>query len=730
MTRIITLAVLLSISFIHLHSESSGLSGKLAALPEALPQGETPEKDWLIDGESFVSTVGRTPDGKGIVLTNGLVSRIFRVLPNLSTIDIYNNMTSDAMLRTACSEGSVTIDGKDYRLGGLSGHQERGYMLYEWLDEMSPVPDSFQVVDFRVSELARRMEWNPKRWALVKEWNPKGKELTFILEGPAGLQDVKVELHYEIYDGAPIIGKWMILRNEGVSPIMLDKFTLEDLAFVEYESDVENVPASSANLVHVESDWAQVSCGTTFWEADRDYTSQVNYSLSTPCLLKVRLPNNGPAQQVLSGSTFESFRNWMMPFDTQERERKGLFVRHFKRILAPWTTENPIFMHLTSTKPEDVRTAVDQCVETGYEMIILSFGSGLDMEDESPENIARFKEYVDYAHSRGIEIGGYSLLASRKISDEVDVINPRTGKTGGMTFGTSPCLSSEWGHEYFRKIRSFFEKTGMDVFEHDGSYSGDPCASTSHAFHNGLEDSQWTQRSMLEDLYKWMRATGIYMNVPDMGTMLIGSSKCGIGYREVNWSLPRARQIILGRQNIYDGTWKRNPTDGWTFVPLVQYHGGGAAATLEPLDEHLDSYKAHMIQNYGSGVQACYRGFRLYDTERTKEAVKEVISWYKEHRDILCSDVIHLRRPDGRDWDGIMHVNPNLVEKGFAMLYNPTSEDITRTITLPLYYTGLDRKARISQDGGRARRIRIGRDYSVKVKVTIPANGHTWLSIR
>ena len=98
MTRIITLAVLLSISFIHLHSESSGLSGKLAALPEALPQGETPEKDWLIDGESFVSTVGRTPDGKGIVLTNGLVSRIFRVLPNLSTIDIYNVPDMGTML--------------------------------------------------------------------------------------------------------------------------------------------------------------------------------------------------------------------------------------------------------------------------------------------------------------------------------------------------------------------------------------------------------------------------------------------------------------------------------------------------------------------------------------------------------------------------------------------------------------------------------------------------------
>ncbi len=687
-------------------------------------------QDWLLDGSGYVSTIVKTPDGMGIMMTNGLISREFRVSPGLSTINISNLMTGDSMLRTACSEGTLTIDGKDYPLGGLSGVEERGYMLPEWIDGMRPLENSFRVVDWTVTDLKPRMEWNRKRWALVKEWNPTGKELTINLEGPGDLKGVKVDLHYEIYDGAPIIGKWLIVKNETGRAIMLDKFTLEELAFVEYESDVDHVPASSAGSIHVESDWAQVSCGTTFWGTDPKYTSQVNYGLQTQCFLTVKLPNDGPAQEIPSGERFESFRNWLMPFDSQERERKGLFLRHFKRILAPWTTENPIFLHLTSTKLEDVKTAIEQCVETGYEMIILSFGSGLDMEDESEENISKFKEYVDLAHSKGIEIGGYSLLASRWISDEVDVINPRTGKRGGMTFGSSPCLSSEWGHEYFRKIQSFFEKTGMDVFEHDGSYSGDPCASTSHAFHKGLEDSQWNQRKMLENLYKWMRAKGIYMNVPDMGTMLIGSSKCGVGYREDNWSLPRDRQIILGRQNIFDGTWKRNSGDGWTFTPLVQYHGGGAAATLEPLDKHLDAYKAHMIQNYGSGVQSCYRGFRLYDTERTKEAVKEVISWYKEHRDILNSDIIHLRRPDGKDWDGIMHVNPGLEEKGFAMLYNPTNKEITRVIKLPLYYTGLTRKAKISQDGGKARKYRLKRDYSVEVEVTIPASGHTCLEIR
>ena len=55
------------------------------------------------------------------------------------------------------------------------------------------------------------------------------------------------------------------------------------------------------------------------------------------------------------------------------------------------------------------------------------------------------------------------------------------------------------------------------------------------------------------------------------------------------------------------------------FVPLVQYHGGGADATLEPLSEHLDSYGAHLAQNFASGVQACYRGPRLYDTDETEK---------------------------------------------------------------------------------------------------------------
>ena len=203
-----------------------------------------------------------------------------------------------------------------------------------------------------------------------------------------------------------------------------------------------------------------------------------------------------------------------------------------------------------------------------------------------------------------------------------------------------------------------------------------------------------------------------------------------MGYREVNWSLPRERQVLLARQNIYDGTWNKTPSMGWMFVPLVQYHGGGVAATLEPLREHLDFYGQHLMQNFSSGVQACYRGPRLYDSEETRAVVKKWVDFYKKHREILESDVIHLRRPDGRDWDGLLHVNPGLEEKGLAVIHNPLAEPLTRTIRLPLYYTGLAEWATIQIGDGPARRYPIGRDNSVAVEIQVPAGGAVFIAVK
>ena len=108
--------------------------------------------------------------------------------------------------------------------------------------------------------------------------------------------------------------------------------------------------------------------------------------------------------------------------------------RRMYRTLAPWVTENPLILHVVSTDPIVVQRAIDQAAECGFEMVSLSFGSGLDMEDGRPSNHERFRALTEYAESRGIRLGGYSLLASRRIQPDGDnAINVETGEPGGQT---------------------------------------------------------------------------------------------------------------------------------------------------------------------------------------------------------------------------------------------------------------------------------------------------------
>lgn len=695
---------------------------------------EVRELDWLVTLVKMPATVEKSGDGREIVLSNGLVRRTLRLRPNAGTVAFDNLMTGASIIRGVKPEAVVEIDGRRFNVGGLIGQIEYGYLRPEWVDSFTSDPNAFAFVDYEVGQTEARFPWNRKRDSADPPWPAPGVSLRLRFMSPQGTLDgTTVTICYEMYQGIPLLAKWLEVHNGSDKAVKLNAFTSEILAAVECESLVNEPNCWEYPNIHVESNYAfhgddpRTANVTTHWVPDPQYATQVNYVRRTPVLLESR-PPLGPDVTIEPGQTFESFRTFELVHDGTERERKGLAVRRMYRTIAPWVTENPILMHVRHADPKSVRLAVDQCAEVGFEMVIMTFGSGFDMENTDPVYMDQIKELVDYAHSKGIELGGYSLLASRRINDKQDVINPKTGKPGGAIFGNSPCLGSEWGREYFRRLTTFVEHTGIDVIEHDGSYPGDVCASTLHPGHSGLNDSQWKQWKVISDFYKWCRARGVYLNVPDW-YFLSGSTKSAMGYREVNWSLPRERQILLGRQNIFDGTWCKTPSMGWMFVPLTEYQGGGAAATLEPLCEHLDAYGAHLAQNFGSGVQACYRGPRLYDTQETKALVKSRVDFYREHRAILNSDIIHVRRPDGRDIDCILHVNPDLKTRGLAMIYNPLSRPVTRELRLPLYYTGLTRTARIRREEGKPKTYKLDRQYNVTVSLTVPAQGHTWLTI-
>jgi hypothetical protein len=73
--------------------------------------------------------------------------------------------------------------------------------------------------------------------------------------------------------------------------------------------------------------------------------------------------------------------------------------------------------------------------------------------------------------------------------------------------------------------------------------------------------------------------------------------------------------------------------------------------------------------------------------------VKQQVSWYKQHRDILESDLIHGRRPDASGLDWCLHVNPQLTTQGMLVVYNPTSGQLRERLKVPMHYTGLRERA-------------------------------------
>jgi hypothetical protein len=694
--------------------------------------------DWLIDPSPYRAQVQTNADGRELKLSNGLLARTFRLTPNAATVGLDNLITGEALLRGVKPEATLEIDGVRYEVGGLKGQPNYAFLRPEWIEQLRADPAAFRFVGLEIGKPRERLAWKRARHhAPDVKWPPAGVHLRMDYDLPAGTNEpasraIRASVHYELYDGLPCYSKWLTISNGTSKAIRVDRFSSEILAVVERVAEVDELTAGrqSPNL-HVETDMAfggMMAAGANRrsyrWLTDPDFHTQVNYEKKTPCLLEIG-PDLGPAQVVAPGGTFESFRAWVLPHEDFDRERSGLAVRRMYRVIAPWATENPLMMHVRSADERTVTNAINQCAEVGFEMVILSFGSGFDLENEKPEVLARARRYADYARARGIEIGSYSLLASRRVGGGNDVVMP-PGQS--PTFGNSPCLVSTWGTNYFRRLYEFHRDSGFTLLEHDGSYPGDICQSDQHPGHRGLADSRWNQWREITDFYKWCRGQGFYLNVPDH-YFLSGSSKTGMGYRETNWSLEREQQVIHTRQNIFDGTWEKTPSMGWMFVPLTEYQGGGAAATIEPLDEHLDHYERMLYSNLALGVQACYRGPRLYDTERTKAMVKRWVDWFKAHRDILESDLIHGRRADARDLDWMLHVNPKLKEKGMLVVFNPLSQPVAKTLRVNLYYTGLTGKARVSEQGRKATSFKLNRDYTIALPVKVPAHGMNWFVI-
>ena len=92
-------------------------STNLDILPALTDELAAPVKgDWLVAADRKSGVYRSGP--KEITMTNGLISRRFRLLPNAATVGFDNLMTGSAILRGVKPEAMLELDGVKYALGG------------------------------------------------------------------------------------------------------------------------------------------------------------------------------------------------------------------------------------------------------------------------------------------------------------------------------------------------------------------------------------------------------------------------------------------------------------------------------------------------------------------------------------------------------------------------------------------------------------------------------------
>ncbi len=338
----------------------------LVARGQSFEPGVHPDPDWLVRPIQRKAAIYQK--GNDVILENGLLRRVFRIAPNVACIDYLNLSSGQQLLRSVKPEAKLILDGKEYCIGGLVGQRENAYLLRSWVDSMTTGKEDFQFVRYSITELEPFLKWKRRAWA--PDVPPAtGKAVSFEYASPlASLNRFRVFVHYELYDGIPLIVKWVSIENAGQRSIRIDRVTNEVLGLVEEESAVVGKPEEMKKQhgLYVETNYAfnnamryDISDQTTHWKTDPSYTSQVNYDFQTPCLLEV-YPEKAPGIVLDPGEKFMSVRTHELLMDSYDRERRGLMIRRMYRTVAPWTNQNPIFMHLVSKTDADVRQAVDQ----------------------------------------------------------------------------------------------------------------------------------------------------------------------------------------------------------------------------------------------------------------------------------------------------------------------------------------------------------------------------------
>jgi hypothetical protein len=423
---------------------------------------------------------------------------------------------------------------------------------------------------------------------------------------------------------------------------------------------------------------------------------------------------------------FETFRVYESLYDSDDLDRQALTRKRLLRATAPAVATDMGPAISVGGDSASIRSAVDVIHPLGFKMLHTS----LDPFNFDPAYISRVAGDVAYAHARGIIVGFYVLLQNPPgMGPSEEAINPDTGRGEGIA-----CFATAF-HEAFRnRILQFVQATGIDFLDTDGPYEQAPCGSTSHEHHRDLLDSQVAQ---FHDNVAWYQSlwgapnplslagVGVMVTCPDPYEQAAGTTLQPIGYTDAWGGVgDRWEWLVSGRVYIHDGTFWKPPTNGGINFDLNR---AGAMASADDL-QFLDTGLAQFI-----GVAGRYFQYgALFENAASKALWVKWMGILERYRRILAADIVHVRRPTGREWDAMMHADPTAPPgepRGFALFFNPLNASVAVATDLSVYYCGFAPGATVHTLWANGTSAAVPQDafFNLRVATMLPPRGYDFV---
>ena len=556
----------------------------------------------------------------------------------------------------------------------------------------------------------------PYQGHTVSELNNDGQRLEVVFGGAEGLPSgLQVKAIYEAPDAVPVLIKQIRIDNESGAAVKLEGITVEEFTPLnqpeaailfesDYVADAITVDGKRAYFPWIEHHHYYVDALLTCREAPTRFAYPVNITRWIP-----------------AGSRFNSLKAFEFVLPNQNREARGVALKQATRTLWPWSAAT--YLSICVSPRDGLKNyyrAIDQAAEAGLDLVELRhiidnpmrsplFTNFSDYEldrERFPGGWADVRKLTDYAHGKGLKVGFYTIYVNTwqgpyskgpgAMTDnnwelqwsEDHVENHSMPPDGdGLRWGPALDPATDWGLYINRRMEEVVRKGGFDMYVLDGPYYGD--VSVADTF-RGVPPGGPNQ------VLGWERQVAFYQTMSAMG--ILGEAAQGFhafphgmgritttGYHEGDFDqMQMHEQILSTRKGAYHFTYAYRSEQAITYIPVcAAVESNPNCPSMEPLEENADIYDAYLANCYGYGFEGKLHCNALYEGPKSRAVLQRWVSFWRDHEPFFKQGfLLHLREPDGERIDGIIHVIPGESPRALAVVYNPTDQELSDTLSL------------------------------------------------